>query len=149
VGHYNEGRVNCAGCGGELTGQQRKWCSDTCSRAAARAGRLAAIFNLTVDEYDVILAHQGGRCAICGRPPKADKRLAVDHDHQTGYVRGLLCFLCNRRVLGARSATVLVKTAEYVTNPPARAALGRDVIAPGRPAKVRRARKRRPARRKP
>jgi hypothetical protein len=137
--------LTCAGCGNPLAGQQRKWCSDTCSKEATRAKRLASIFNLTPDEYDLILDHQGGVCAICGRPPKPGKRLAVDHDHKTGFVRGLLCFLCNRRVLGARSADVLVKTAAYVTDPPARKALGRDVVAPGRPKKKRKPRRRRAA----
>jgi hypothetical protein len=139
--------MNCAGCQKELVGRQRKWCSETCSKDGARAVRLASIFNLTPDEYDQILAYQGGVCAICGKPPKAGKRLAVDHDHQTGYVRGLLDFMCNKRVLGARSADVLVKTAAYVTNPPAREALGRDVVAPGRPKK-KRTTKRKPRRRK-
>ena len=41
------------------------------------------------------LAEQGGGCAVCGRPPKEGKSLHVDHDHETGYVRGLLCFSCN------------------------------------------------------
>lgn len=135
--------MNCAGCGAELTGQQRKWCSDTCQKDAAREQRLKTIFNITPDEYDLILAEQGGGCGICGRAPTPGKRHAVDHDHQTGYVRGLLCFMCNKRVLGARSAEVLVKTAAYVTNPPARRALGRDVVAPGRPRKKRRPRPRR------
>ena len=35
------------------------------------------------------------RCAICGDPPKADKRLSLDHDHATGLDRGLLCQPCN------------------------------------------------------
>lgn len=129
-------------CGHELTGQQRKWCSETCQKDAARAARLRAIFDISVEEYDLILEFQDGKCAICRRPPKPGKRLAVDHDHQTGFVRGLLCFMCNKRVLGARSAEVLIKTAAYVTDPPARRALGRDVVAPGRPKKKRRSRRR-------
>jgi hypothetical protein len=133
--------LSCAGCGGPLTGQQRKWCSPECQRDAARAARLQLTFNITVEEYDQILAFQDGKCAICGRAPKPGKRHAVDHDHKTGFVRGLLCFMCNRRVLGARSAEVLIKTAAYVTDPPARRALGRDVIAPGRPPKKRSGRK--------
>lgn len=134
--------VNCAGCGSALSGRQRKWCSEQCSKDGARATRLAQIFNLTPDEYDQILEYQGGVCAICGRPPKPGKRLAVDHDHATGHVRGLLDFVCNRRVLGARSADILVKTAAYVTDPPALKALGRNVVANGRPKKKRKRRKR-------
>lgn len=49
-------------------------------------------------QYDKMLAAQGGKCAICKRPPKS-RRLAVDHDHKTGKVRGLLCFRCNYRVV--------------------------------------------------
>lgn len=46
-----------------------------------------------------MLAAQDGRCAICTRRPRA-RRLAVDHDHNTGLVRGLLCYTCNKFVLG-------------------------------------------------
>ncbi len=52
-------------------------------------------FGITPEEYDGRLAYQGGECALCGRPPKDGKSLHVDHDHDTGYVRGLLCFSCN------------------------------------------------------
>ena len=133
--------MTCAACGGELTGRQRKWCSDECSREGARAARLWERFRLTLEQYDQILNFQNGACAICRRPPKPGKSLAVDHDHKTGFVRGLLCFMCNKRVLGARTAEVLVKTAAYVTNPPAREALGVDIVAPGRAKKKRTRRK--------
>ncbi len=42
-----------------------------------------------------MLAAQGGGCLICGRPPRDDISLHVDHDHSTGKVRGILCFCCN------------------------------------------------------
>ncbi|GAA0807083.1 endonuclease VII domain-containing protein [Spirilliplanes yamanashiensis] len=42
-------------------------------------------------EVDELLEAQGGRCAICGRPDPEH----VDHDHRTGWVRGILCFNCN------------------------------------------------------
>jgi hypothetical protein len=128
-------------CGTPLTGRQRRWCSPECSTAEARRARLKAHFDITPEEYDAILAHQGGGCGICGKPPKAGKRLAVDHDHQTGLVRGLLDFYCNKRVLGARNAEVLIKTAAYVTDPPARAVIG-DRVAAGRPKKKRRSTRR-------
>jgi hypothetical protein len=128
-------------CGHELTGQQRTWCSDQCQKDAARTQRLLAIFNITPVEYDQILSVQDGGCGICGRKPTPGKRHAVDHDHKTGFVRGLLCFMCNKRVLGARSAEILVKTAAYVTDPPARRVIG-DRVAAGRPPKKRRTRRR-------
>ena len=52
-------------------------------------------FGMTQEEYEARLREQGGGCAVCGRPPKQGKSLHVDHDHETGYVRGLLCFSCN------------------------------------------------------
>ena len=49
------------------------------------------------EEYERLLAAQGGGCAICGSTPKT-RRLHVDRDHKTGAVRGLLCFRCNRAI---------------------------------------------------
>jgi Recombination endonuclease VII len=45
-------------------------------------------------EYDELLARQGGGCGICGRAP-GKISLHVDHDHETGEIRGLLCVGCN------------------------------------------------------
>ena len=50
------------------------------------------------DEYEAVLAMQGGRCAICGRLPSGgpkNRRLHADHDHVTGKFRALLCNHCN------------------------------------------------------
>jgi hypothetical protein len=43
------------------------------------------------------LAAQGGRCAICGTdtPGTVQRFFAMDHDHETGEMRGLLCYRCN------------------------------------------------------
>ncbi len=43
------------------------------------------------DQFDDLVRQQGGVCAICGRPDPEH----VDHDHETGEVRGILCFNCN------------------------------------------------------
>lgn len=46
---------------------------------------------ITEGQYALMFNSQKGVCAICKSPPSAKKRLSVDHDHVTGYVRGLLC----------------------------------------------------------
>lgn len=57
--------------------------------------RLLREFGITVEDYEAMLAAQGGVCAICAKECRSGRRLAVDHDHVTGVVRGLLCLHCN------------------------------------------------------
>ena len=73
------------------------WCKP-CLTQRIKDQRLLRLFNLTVADYERLLTYQGGVCAICKRPPKEEKRLAVDHDHKTGLIRGLLCHVCNQIV---------------------------------------------------
>ena len=56
-----------------------------------------------VEVYNALLVAQCGTCALCSKPEMVIqngkvKRLALDHDHETGRVRGLLCTQCNRRL---------------------------------------------------
>lgn len=52
------------------------------------------------EDYNKRFAEQGGKCAICGRPPKV-RGLHRDHNHKSLKPRGLLCYTCNRFVIGA------------------------------------------------
>lgn len=52
-------------------------------------------FGITKEIYDSMLSEQNGVCAICEKTCKSGRRLAVDHCHSTGKVRGLLCIKCN------------------------------------------------------
>lgn len=52
-------------------------------------------YKITIADYLAMLAAQNGKCALCREPPNQSRRLAVDHDHVTGEVRGLLCGKCN------------------------------------------------------
>jgi hypothetical protein len=53
-------------------------------------------YGISADEVDEMLAAQGGGCAICGVLPERLGSLHVDHDHQHGHLRGLLCVSCNQ-----------------------------------------------------
>lgn len=63
-------------------------------REYAWAVKLREEFGMSTEDYWEMFDRQGGRCAICRAVPDW-KRLAVDHDHETGEVRGLLCNSCN------------------------------------------------------
>jgi len=57
---------------------------------------LFAKFGVTLREYNEFLSKQNGKCKICGIPiEQCHKMLAIDHDHTTGLIRGLLCQPCN------------------------------------------------------
>ena len=56
------------------------------------------MYGITVDDYNRMFEHQGGKCKMCGSTdPKSrgNKHFAVDHCHKTGKVRALLCTVCN------------------------------------------------------
>jgi hypothetical protein len=62
-----------------------------CRKVRHRRDYLKRTFGLTPEELDVFVASQGGVCAICreGQPEH------IDHDHETGLIRGVLCGPCN------------------------------------------------------
>ena len=64
------------------------------SKVNNRKNHLKRNYNLTIKEYNKILKKQGGVCAIC-RNKGNGKALSVDHNHQTGKIRGLICSSCN------------------------------------------------------
>ncbi len=87
------------------------------SKAYHRA-RLLKEFGMTVDDYMALYEKQNGQCAICGSESASNgirKNFCVDHDHETGKVRGLLCHNCNVSVgLMKDTPSLLRKAAEYL-----------------------------------
>ena len=77
--------------------------------------RVSKLYGLTREEYDQMVEDQGGKCAICGSFGNSRKSLAVDHDHRTGKVRGLLCEHCNNG-LGCflDDVRLLIKAIKYL-----------------------------------
>ncbi len=67
---------------------------------AKRDSMLRIRYGISLEKYDKMLVSQEGKCFICERHAKQFRNaLAVDHNHKTGEIRGLLCQSCNR-VLG-------------------------------------------------
>ena len=66
-------------------------------------------FGISLAEYEALLIKQDSACAICKEPQR--KKLAVDHDHQSGAVRGLLCGSCNRGIGLLRDNTCILRNA--------------------------------------
>lgn len=103
-----------------------------CQKAYNVERRLKIQFGMDWDDYEFLLGAQDGRCAICGGRPRKHM-LAVDHDHGTGEIRGLLCSRCNHRLLGAAndSAERLRKAADYLEAFTPREVFGEPRYVPG------------------
>lgn len=79
---------------------------------------------MTVQQYNTMLANQNGVCAICKKPESVIsphtqvlKKLAVDHCHKTGKIRGLLCDKCNRMLGCAKDDRAILHNAiEYLSS---------------------------------
>lgn len=77
---------------------------------------LKRAYGITADEYNVMLVAQGYICYLCGDLPKRPSpNLVVDHDHETGKIRGLLCPGCNKGLGHFRDNPALMRrAASYV-----------------------------------
>jgi hypothetical protein len=84
---------------------------------------LMATYGITLEDYHIMLDEQGGVCAICGLPERRKHArtddpmfLAVDHDHNTGQVRALLCSTCNIMLGHAQDdVSILARAIQYLT----------------------------------
>jgi hypothetical protein len=85
-----------------------------------RKAHLKAVYGLSLEEYDAMLKAQDGLCAICGGGEETLRNgrkwhLNVDHDHDTGKIRGLLCAGCNSAIgLLKENTDIMLNAIEYV-----------------------------------
>lgn len=92
------------------------------NKVKQRAARLMNQYGLTLGEFDFLLAVQDDGCAICGKTTEENgQNLAVDHNHVTGEIRGLLCSRCNALVVSRwlDDPRLSEGLSMYITIPPA------------------------------
>lgn len=107
----------CASCLRELRKDRRE---------AAHATHILKTYGLTSEQYWALYEAQGGVCYICQRAKGVSKKLSVDHCHATGYVRGLLCTLCNKLLGHLRDDEEACRRAGYyLRQPPAHRVIGK------------------------
>lgn len=80
-------------------------------RACDHKKRIKKSYGITESEYQELFATRVAVCAICGGVNRDGRSLFVDHDHDSGAVRGLLCNLCNRGLGNFRDSIDLLETA--------------------------------------
>lgn len=92
--------------------QKREWDFDK-----RRDYSLQYLYGISQEKYEAILASQGGGCALCGKTPEEEGRnLAVDHDHKTHELFGVVCASCNLVLLGrTREPEAFRRAAAYLT----------------------------------
>jgi len=101
-------------CGHE--GKPRKG-NQLCRACYVRKNRFPFLlkhrYGITEQTYLEKWSSQGGGCAICGDVPA--RRLAVDHDHKTGQIRGLLCVRCNAGIGNFNeNPDLMIKAISYI-----------------------------------
>jgi len=107
-----------------LSALQREWRQRNAESERRRNDiRRCAKYGMTLEDFDALLLFQGGVCAVCKRPESMKsnggtgrlRRLVIDHDHETGKVRGLLCSGCNTGIgLLEDNAEFLEQAVEYL-----------------------------------
>jgi len=91
----------------------------TAKYEAKRRSNYRHRYKITIEEYEELYAKQNGVCAICERPENLTKdgkihMLAVDHNHETEKVRGLLCMNCNTRLGYFEGKNLLTRMVSYL-----------------------------------
>lgn len=119
-------RRACVVCSEEFTPTRpaQRYCTGRCWMVVAQRRRVRKkALKVPAGLFAEMQAGQANKCAICGCEGGSEDnrgdRLAVDHDHETGVVRGLLCHKCNTAIgLLRDDPEVLRRAADYLDRPP-------------------------------
>jgi Recombination endonuclease VII len=109
--------------------KQREYIASGRKQIWDRQSHLKRKYGITIADYDRMFEAQNGVCAICGQPRPEERTLHVDHDHETGVIRGLLCFRCNNALGDFREEYELFqRAANYLDRDDELAALVRERV---------------------
>ena len=87
------------------------------AKNTSRSNLLKRRYGISQEIYEQMLAKQNNACAICKEPCKIKDRLAIDHCHTTGKIRGLLCFNCNLALGKLKDSAVILQAAlDYIVS---------------------------------
>jgi hypothetical protein len=104
----------CKGC---FRASHAAYAKSDAGKTSNRRRQLTKLYGITLEQYDALHEAQQGKCKICQNECGSGRRLAVDHCHETGRVRGLLCVLCNTGIGKFRDNPALLAAAiEYLKN---------------------------------
>ncbi len=91
--------------------KQREYIDSGQKQIWDRESHLRRKYGITIADYDRMFAAQNGVCAICLEARPEERTLHVDHDHETGAIRGLLCFRCNNAIGSLRENSLIFEAA--------------------------------------
>lgn len=125
-------RARCVDCGYRYQVGKSPRCNPCRRKRTKRQAHdkhLKETYGIGINDYDKLLASQGGTCAICGGGTSY-RHFNLDHDHKTGRIRGLLCATCNKRLLTSAkdNPEILRRAADYLEDPPAVAVIGERLV---------------------
>ena len=122
-------RNRCQDCDYRYAKPRSTRCAICAKRQAHRVSHNAHLktrYGITREDYDKLLEYGEGKCWICNGGTSR-RTLAVDHDHKTGMVRGLLCATCNKALRNFRdSATRFRNAADFLESDAARILIQQD-----------------------
>ncbi len=96
--------------------KRRRYSEDPLFKQNKRSGNRRWLYGITAEEFNALISKQDGRCAVCQRErPSKGRDFCVDHDHETGIIRGILCIQCNAALgLLSESRETIIRLAAYL-----------------------------------
>lgn len=73
--------------------------------------KLKKAYGITLEQYNEFSDFCSNVCGICDKPCPSGRKLAVDHEHSTGIIRGLLCINCNKGIGNFKDSVELMEAA--------------------------------------